>query len=128
MMVVPARELIAPLLIAIGNALRLSVMIVMVVMHGIGREIANASVVMGEHEYRRMLDLIGRPGRKRRRMDCHQRKAERCNPSSKEGGNQIEHVTLCVLGAPASDNLTAGLNLVPSAVKSLPRFLHVKSG
>jgi len=77
MMMMAAAQMVVGLIARIGRIVMMRGRFVMTIMHGVDRETVEPIMVMRHHEGRRMLDLISGLGGHCRRIEHHQRDAER---------------------------------------------------
>lgn len=95
MMMVTATQIVVGLITAIG---RLVMRRRMVVVHRGDREIICPLMIVRHHEGRRMLDLGGRLGGHCRRIEHHQRHAERRDHAVDCTGGRCWHTHACSCG------------------------------
>lgn len=97
-MVMPAGEMIARLILIVGHAAMMIGMIgviVIAVVHGIDGKIAQTNMVVRDHQRRSVLDLISRFGGQRCHIEHQQCDAERGHETVQSGGDRLEHGPAC---------------------------------
>lgn len=94
MVMMPA-DVVARLALIVGRVAMMVGMIVMAVMHGINRETAEAVMFMCHHQRGGVLQLIGCLRGQGRRIEHHERDAERRDQAMKSGGDRCEHGPAC---------------------------------
>lgn len=101
MMMVTAAGAIAGLVIAIAIAIGVLMMLgmrVLKIVDCINRETGRAIMVVRDHQSRRVLDLVRRFGRNGRRIEQHERNAERGNQTVHCKSERVRHDFACNRG------------------------------
>ncbi len=101
MVMMTGGAMIVRLAFVIRRIFMMTDMIIIAVVHHIDGKIVEAAVFVRYHQSGRVLHLSGRLCGQRRRVDHHQRDAERADEAIKSGGGARMHVSACSCASPA---------------------------